>query len=242
MFSAVLALEGTYQNKNILVHNGSGPSGVGYCTKEVRVNGAITTDETNSMAFEIDLSHYGFKAGDKVLIEILHDNTCKPRILNPEDLFPKPSFEIVAMNLSPEGLLSWTSKNESGVLPYIIEQYKWNKWVPVGVVQGSGQIKAQSYSFKVNLHSGENRFRLKQKGFASSVKLSKDIRVTSANPSPKAMVSRDKVEFGTETAFEVYDVYGTNVMKGFGHTVNTTGLKTGEYYLSFDNQTISIRR
>lgn len=238
----MLALEGTYQNKNILVHNGSGPSGVGYCCKEVKVNGAITSDETNSMAFEIDLSHYGFKAGDKVLIEILHDKDCKPRILNPEDLFPKPSFEIVALNLSPEGLLSWTSKNENGVLPYIIEQYKWNKWVPVGVVQGNGQIKAQSYTFKVNLHSGENRFRLKQKGFASVVKLSKDIKVTSANPSPKPKVSPDKVDFGLETAFEVYDVYGTNLMKGFGRTVNTSGLKSGEYYLSFDNQTISIKR
>lgn len=241
-FPAVLALEGTYQNKNILVHNGSGPSGVGYCVKEVRVNGTISTDETNSTAFEIDLTVYHFKAGDKVLIEIEHDKNCKPRILNPGDLFPKPSFEIVSMNLSPDGLLSWTSKNESGALPYIIEQYKWNKWVPVGEVPGTGLAKLQAYSFKVNLHSGENKFRLKQKGFSSTVKLSKDIKVISSSPSPTPMVQKDKVEFPSETAFEVYDVYGINVMKGFGRTVNTAPLKSGDYYLSYDNQTISIKR
>lgn len=206
------------------------------------MNGAITTDETNSTAFEIDLTVLNLKLGDKVLIEIVHDKHCKPRILNPQDLFPKPSFEILSMSLSPDGLLSWTSKNESGALPYIIEQYKWNKWVPVGEVQGLGLAKSQTYNFKVNLHSGENKFRLKQKGFSSTVKLSKDIKVVSTNPSPKPFIQNDKVEFPIETAFEVYDIYGANVIKGFGRTVNTAVLKSGEYYLSYDNQTISIKR
>ena len=55
-----------------------------------------------------------------------------------EDLKPKPSFEILTMNITSGGLLKWTSKMEAGALPYIVEQFKWNKWVPVGEVDGLG--------------------------------------------------------------------------------------------------------
>jgi hypothetical protein len=124
--SAVLVIEGKYQNKNVYVHNGLGVGGVGFCTKEIKVNGQITTDEINSSAFEIDLKAMKLKYGDNVVIEIIHNDGCLPKVLNMEDLKPKPTFEVVMMSITPTGLLKWTSKNEMGALPYIIEQFKWN--------------------------------------------------------------------------------------------------------------------
>lgn len=50
---------------------------------------------------------------------------------------PRPTFEVVSMNINSAGIfLKWTTKNESGPLPYVVEQFKWNKWVYVGEVQG----------------------------------------------------------------------------------------------------------
>src|SRR5690349_13912476 len=110
--AATLVIEGKYQNKNVYVHNGFGAGGVGFCTREIKVNGRLTTDEINSSSFEIDLKAMALKFGDNVIIEIIHNDGCLPKILNMEDLKPKPTFEVLTMNLSNTGLLKWTTKNE----------------------------------------------------------------------------------------------------------------------------------
>lgn len=242
LFSATLVLEGKYQNKNILVHNSFVKNGVGYCAKEIKVNGQITSDETNSAAFEIDLSAMNLKLGEKVIIEIIHDKDCRPKILNPEDLFPKPTYELLAMNLSIDGVLTWSTKNESGSLPFVIEQFKWNKWVRVGEVMGNGTPVKNTYSFKVTMHSGENKFRLRQKGYNASIKVSKDALVVANIKPPLYVLKKESVEFDTETAYEVYDIYGVNLMKGYSKTINISGLKSGDYYLSYDNTTVTFKK
>ena len=45
--SNVLVVEGKFQNKNIYIQNAFGTNGVGFCTTEIKVNGAVTTDEIN---------------------------------------------------------------------------------------------------------------------------------------------------------------------------------------------------
>ncbi|HQQ94957.1 MAG TPA: hypothetical protein PLQ93_10410 [Bacteroidia bacterium] len=238
----VLVIEGQYQNKNILVQNSNAGYGVGFCAKEIRVNGRITTDETNSGAFEIDLASLHLRFGEKVLIEIIHDKSCTPRILNLEDLFPKPSFETLGLALSPDGVLSWTTRKESGSLPFVIEQFKWNKWIPVGEVDGLGTPEQHSYSFKVDLHSGENTFRLRQKGFNAMTRLSESVKVKSKTHKPEMNVSAGSILFDQETAYEVYDIYGVNTMKGFGKEISLADLKAGTYYLSYDNCTVEFRK
>lgn len=242
--SAVLVIEGKYQNKNIYIHNGLGPGGVGFCTKEVKVNGNITTDEINSSSFEIDLKAINLAFGENVLIEIIHYDGCQPKVLNMEDLKPKPSFEIVMMSLSPSGLLKWTTKNENGVLPFIVEQYKWNKWVPVGEVDGIGTAANHDYSFQTALHSGENKYRVKQKGFKSTVKVSKEVTATSPLSKPSFAIQKNNssIDFTEETAYEVYDAFGIIVKKGYGKQIKIENLSKGDYYLCYDNSLTEFKK
>jgi hypothetical protein len=235
--SAILVVEGKFQNKNIYVQNSYGGSGVGYCAVEVKVNGNITTDECNSSAFEIDLTSLKLKYGDKVTIEIIHKDFCKPFILNAEDLKSMPTFDMLNMNLDADGVLNWTTKSESGPLPYIIEQYKWNKWVPIGEVSGLGTPDIHDYNFKVAMHSGENKFRVKQIGLGSMPKYSSPIVVTSMKEKPNYALNKegDALQFSCETAYELYDDYGI-IKKGFGKEINIKNLKKGTYYLCYDNQ------
>ncbi|MBK7819168.1 MAG: hypothetical protein IPJ60_17755 [Sphingobacteriaceae bacterium] len=147
--AGVIIIEGKYQNKNLFVQNYFGNSGVGFCAQEIKVNGKITTDETNSSAFEIDLSALQLKFGEQVTVEISHKEGCLPKVLNADDLLPKPTFDVLVMNISETGLLKWTTKNESGALPYIIETFKWNKWIPVGEVGGAGTLIITIMLFKL---------------------------------------------------------------------------------------------
>lgn len=242
--SAVLVIEGKYQNKNIYIHNGLGPGGVGFCAKEIKVNGNITTDEINSSSFEIDLKAVNLKYGENVTIEIVHFDGCVPKVLNMEDLKPKPTFEVLMMSLSPAGLLKWSTKNENGALPYVVEQFKWNKWVPVGEVDGLGTPGNHDYSFQVAMHSGENKYRVKQKGFNATTKVSKDITATSAINKPSFAIQKNNasIDFSDDTAYEVYDAYGVIVKKGFGKQVKIENLSKGDYYLCYDNSLSEFKK
>lgn len=236
--AGILIVEGKFQNKNIYIQNSFGGNGVGFCATEIKVNGKITTDEVNSSAFEIDLAAMNIKPGQKVVIEISHKSDCMPVVLNPEVLKPRPTFEVVSMNINSTGVLKWTAKNESGSLPYVIEQFKWNKWVYVGEVQGVGSPENHDYSFQVATHSGENKFRVKQVGLGSTPKLSTSVILNSNTNKPSYMITKDNkaIQYTIETAFEIYDAFGSIVKKGFGKEVNIENLAKGKYYLCYDNQ------
>jgi len=174
-----IILKGTFQGENLYVKNPFAPSGVGYCIYEVTVNGMTTTDEINSSAFEIDLSVYGFKKGEELTVAIKYKEGCKPKVLNPEVLNPVATFEV--KNIKIDGnTLSWSTVNESGPLPFIVEQYRWNKWIKVGDVKGTGKQTLNHYSAQVRLNSGENKFRIMQVDYRKKPRYSQEVTVMSS--------------------------------------------------------------
>lgn len=243
--SGTLVLEGKYQNKNIYVQNSFADNGVGFCAYEVRVNGIPSTDEVNSSAFEIDLRNYNLQEGDPVNIQIFHKDGCAPKVLNPEVLKPKPTFTTVSITCSPTGMLTWTSAGETSSIPYVVEQFRWNKWVYIGEVQGIGTPEEHTYSFQTVPHSGENKFRVKQVGFGKEVKYSPEVRLTPANkPTLTFTQSNDSKEItlSGESMYEMYDAYGNVVLKGFGSSIDISSFEKGVYFLCFDNKIEQVNR
>jgi phage terminase large subunit len=51
-----------------------------------------------------------------------------------------------------------------------------------------------------------------------------------------SMKVEDRLVFSEPTLYEIYDIYGRIVFKGYDDSVNVKGLERGEYYLNFDNQ------
>jgi len=232
----ILLLEGKFQNRNLYVQNGY-DGGVGYCVFEVRVNGQVTTDEVNSSAFEIDFTPFNLKSGDPLKVEIFHKEGCLPRVLNPDAIKPKPTCEYLNSEITAEGKLLWKTKGESGSLPFVIEQFKWNKWVKVGEIKGIGTIAENTYEFKVWPHSGQNKFRIKQTGFGLAPKISKPIFYTSTRTQPTYKLAKNAKEilFSAETVYEIYDMYGKIVKKGFGVKIDLKNLPKGNYFLCYDS-------
>jgi hypothetical protein len=237
--AGVIVLEGHYQGKNLYVQNPFAGTGVGFCTFEVTINGEVTTDEVNSSAFEIDFANFQLKVGDPVIVKIKHKDDCKPKVLNPEVLKPKSTFEVVNMSINKEGSFEWTTKGETGKLAFIVEQFRWNKWIKVGEVDGSGTSAENKYDFKITPHSGENKFRVKQVDYSGRPRYSQASRYVSTVGEVSFSPIKVKTEliFTGETLFEVYDSYGNIVKKGFGEKVDASNLKKGIYYLNYDNKT-----
>lgn len=238
-YAGVIVLEGNYQGKNLYIQNPFAGSGVGFCVTEVMVNDRVTTDEFNSSAFEVDFSSLQLTHGERVTVKIKHKDDCKPKVLNPEVLKPKSTFEVVSMKVEKDGTFEWTTKNENGKLPYVVEQFRWNKWVKVGEVEGKGKADVTNYSIKVAPHSGENKFRVKQVDYTGRPKYSEEVKLRSMSPEVSfAPTKVDKeILFTGETMYEIFDMYGNIVKKGFGTKVDVSNLPKGAYYINYDNKT-----
>jgi len=242
--AGVIVLEGNYMGKNIFVKNPFGGAGVGFCVFEVTINGKLSPDEVNQSAFEIDFANQGLKIGDKVFVNIKHKDDCAPEVLNPEVLKPKSTFNSSKSSVNDDGVFGWTVDNENGKLDYIVEQFRWNKWVKVGEVSGNGTPGIHSYDFKITPHSGENKFRTKQVDYTGKPRYSKTAKYMSSSP----VISLDGDKFrgsisfeGGATLYEIYDKYGTIVKRGFGQTVDISSLGKGTHYVSFDNVTETVQ-
>ncbi|MFO8000137.1 MAG: hypothetical protein R6U46_02765 [Marinilabilia sp.] len=232
-----IELNGTYQGENIYVKNPYAESGVGFCVYEVMVNGMTTTDEINSNAFEIDLTAYRFAIGDPVQVTIKYKEGCEPTVVNPEVISPETTFETVDIFVEDDKLI-WETTGEAGSLPFIVEQHRWNKWVQMGTVEGEGTNGKHRYELPVRLHSGENRFRVRQTDPHSGRRMSPEVTVESDKPevSVESRSVEDRLIFSAPTLYEIYDLHGRIIFKGFGDTIKVDGLDKEEYFLNFDNQ------
>jgi len=238
-----LSIEGSYQGKNLYVQNPMDGDGFGFCATKVTVNGDVMPGGCASSAFEIDFSLFNVEIGDPVFIVIEHNDGCKPKILNPEVLLPKSTFKVTDMKCSSAGKLTWSTTDEQGKLPFIIEQYRWNKWVQVGEVQGKGTPGTNSYEFQVVPHSGENTIRVVQIDHSGAPRTSKTVKfnstVASVSFSPvkvKTIINFTSNGKPVETRYEIYDAYGNIVKKGIGSSVPCGNLQKGAYYINFDNK------
>ena len=238
-FAGTLVVEGHYQGKNLFIQNPFSEAGVGFCVFEVTVNDQIATDEINSSAFEIDMNNFGLKVGDAVVVKVRHKDGCTPVILNPEVLKPKSTFDIISQSIGSDGVYHWVATNETGELPFIIEQKRWNKWVKVGEVMGNGKPGEHKYEFKVTPHSGENTFRVKQVDLTCRARFSDVVKYT--DPSVQAVTwgpvkPKEEITFTANTLYEIYDQYGNIVKRGYANKVDITTLKKDLYYLNYDSK------
>ena len=230
-----IELRGTYQGENLYVQNPFAASGVGFCVYEVTVNGMTTTDEINSSAFEIDLTVFGFQVGDQITVTVKCKEGCTARILNPEVLRSRATFEIVSIKIEKSNVV-WTTLNESGPLPFYVEQFRWSKWVTIGEVTGKGTLEQNTYTVPLRLHSGENRIRIRQTDSRKISKFSREVTTRSnIKPVTYKIESNSQIVFSQPTMYEIYDYYGRIVFKGFGDSVNIGSLEKGRYHLNYDN-------
>ena len=238
-WAGTLVLEGNFQGKNLFIQNPFSEAGVGFCVYEVTVNDQIATDEINSSAFEVDMNNFGLKLGEKVLVKIKHKDGCTPLVLNPEVLRPKSTFDIVKQEVAADGTYKWTTSNETGELPFLIEQKRWNKWVKVGELPGIGTPGEHTYTFNVTPHSGENTFRVKQVDLTKKARYSQGVMFSDASVGAitwSPLKPKDEILFSGNTLYEVYDQYGNIVKRGYANKIDVSTLKKDLYYLNYDNK------
>ena len=232
-----IVLNGCYHGKDVFVQNPQNDDGIGYCVWEVQVNGLVTLDTINASTFRITLSSYGFSIGDSVHIVIKHRKDCTPIVLN-DAIGPIFSFEIVKMKVDSSQILQWVTRNEQGALPFIVEQFRWNKWVGIGEVKSKGTLNRNDYSFKIPSHTGMSVFRVKQCRPSGRPIYSRSIKHGVIEPEIFfKKKDNEKLVFTATTDHEIYDKNGNIMLQGKGDTIPISELPKGTYYLNYGNKT-----
>jgi hypothetical protein len=241
-----LTIEGTYKGYNVYIQNPfppCGPVDTCPCVYKVLVNGIQTKDDIMAPAFQIDLSHYNFKIGDSLIIEIFHTKNCQPKVLSTYH-GRKNVLEISSLTIDANSVLHWTTKNELVRMPFTVQVFRWNKWVTMGEVDGKGGPDGNvasyenTYEFKLLQHSGENKIRIKQDSNISTI-----IVWNSSIPEVTYNIDQltKEIIFSAETAYEIYDEWGNLLIKGCDKEVDCKDLKYGIYFLNYDNKTEKIK-
>ncbi|MFK8037452.1 MAG: hypothetical protein AB8B74_04130 [Crocinitomicaceae bacterium] len=241
---ADLSIEGHYQGKSLFVQNPEDEDGFGFCVTKVTVNGNPIIESVQKPAFEIGFEDMDLKIGDPVFIVLEHGSGCKPKILNSEVLLAKSTYEIQSMNVSPNGDLIWKTTKEAGKLPFVIEQYRWNKWVVIGEVNGKGVPSINEYTFKITPHSDTNRIRVIQIDHSGKKRVSDPVIFVNRiikEPSFFPKKVKDVLKFSAqgvsiETRYEIFDTYGNMVKKGIASEIDCSNLRKGIYYINYDNK------
>ena len=232
----VVIIKGYYQGKNVYVQNPPVNNGSGYCIYEVLINDKPGSDEVNSASFEIDLGIWYLKIGDPVNLTFRTSERCDVRIVNPDAIYPASSFELNEIMCNEQGRLRWTTRGERLPIDYVVEQFKWNKWVVAGGVKGTGNDSA-SYEISVRLTSGQNIFRLYQLDYKGQ-RMGPEYKYV--NPAPPVEIVKTQftktLDFSRETGYELYSEFGNLIRNGFGKSIDTAILPAGSYYLSYDNK------
>ncbi|HLP13835.1 MAG TPA: hypothetical protein VK177_18020 [Flavobacteriales bacterium] len=233
-----LIATGTYKGKNLYMQNPMKEKGRGFCVQKVMINKKEEKINVESSAFEIPFDSTKYHIGDPVEVMVIHAEGCRPKLLE-INVERKALFEPEYMTLDSIGRLTFKTKTETEKLTFAIEQFRWNKWVKVGEVPGQGK-SGSIYNYRLKLHSGLNRIRIRQVDYFGKSKPSATVDVKSNSPeilfmSP-ATVST-VIELSEESLYEIYDEYGNVIRQEMGKDIDISRLKKGTYYLNYDNTT-----
>lgn len=242
-FAGEITLKGNYYGFNLYVTNPS--TGDGYCVKEVYVNNMLTRDEIHSNSFEVDFAQLGIKVGEQVTIVIKHSDGCTPKVINPNALTANTSFNYTSFKSDKNGNLSWVIKGTISEEPFIVEQFRWNKWINCGEVSSAEQTGSGQYSFSPNLHTGLNLFRIVHPDNSGNPIYTKTVKFSNLKAKPVIVESTkvtNKIIFNIETMYEIFDLNGNFILGGVGKEVDINDIEKGKYWLNYDNKSVNFSK
>ncbi len=241
-----MILKGVYQGKDLYIINPMLDIGEEYCAYEVFVNDKKFEDVINSSAFRISLDYVGLQFGQEYEVVIKHHEDCTPKLVNPEVLKPLCTYEVVSQVLGYDNVLKFVTDNESGKLPFHVEEFRWGKWIEVGRIPGEGGPGRRNYSQKVYPYNGENRYRVYQVDHLNR-KFYSDEMVFNIEKEPVTVTTKltkvaKEIAFSSYTYYAVIDEFGEELISGTGDVVDVSNLKKGEYFLNFENEYVVFKK
>ena len=143
-----------------------------------------------------------------------------------------------------DSVLSWTATENSLKVTYVVQQFRWNKWVNWDTIEGKSKGDTTKYSANIAkyFHSNENVFRVNPKVKEKVIANSQNVKHLEKNLDiqlPRLVYYNKNapmdVTFNKPTWFEVYNKFGTLLIHGYGISFSRKGFPRDVYYVNYDN-------
>jgi hypothetical protein len=160
----------------------------------------------------------------------------------------KSVAEILSCTLKTDTIIRWTAREDTTKFTYVIQQFKWNRWVNWDTIQSLNQKDSVSYEVKVSgyLHSGENKFRIKANNITPKTILSQPVLFTNKEYDIFQLQGHfpyyqtHPVTFSKNTYYELYDKNGNKLKQDYGKSFYIKDLPKDIYWLCYDNKITEI--
>lgn len=129
-------------------------------------------------------------------------------------------------------------------MPFVLQQFKWGKWVDVVRVDGRGGPGERQYSAVMVPIPGENILRLTHLAPDGTLQVKGEARFSAEVPSVEFnyIQKQQKIEFSKRTQFEIVDAFGTVVLRGNGEQAVLRYLARGEYFVNFGARSETFKK
>ncbi len=232
--AAELIITGVYHGTNLYVQNPHDGKG-NYCISEVYLNNK-RVEHAATTAFDIDLSALQLK--DAITVKIIHRDDCMPKIMNLNAIKAREEFQFTNIEATDDKII-WVAKGEKKFGQYFIEVFKNNAWMIDKVFNCKAQQGNNVYDSPISHASGTNKYRIKYLEISGKSNYSQEVSFVSDAERvtfyPKSVL--EEITFSKVVKFEVLDIYYNVLIRGNGASIDCAKLKSGSYYLIFDNRT-----
>lgn len=234
LLAGEMFLSGVYKGVNLYIQNPV-HQGKEFCIKSVTVNGK-SMPIPKATAFELKLSFLA--KGTPVNIKIVHHDDCKPVVLNPNSIKDKARFRFNNVTVT-DAKIAWNTSGETEYGSFIVLKYEHNEWTEEYMMKAKGSARQNVYTYQAHHHTGENRYQLKYIPAQGKSSLSDEFKFVAEMERVTFYPKRvSKVlTFSREVKYAIRDVHGKVIKKGIAEKVDCSDLKSGNYYLSYDNNT-----
>lgn len=234
----LITIRGVYQGESVFVHNPYDEVLKEYCVTFVYINGVKVVSHPQTSAFEVSFDTMA--VGTKVEIKIYGHQECinDVKLLNPTAIKSDAMFSFVSLKVT-ETNLTWRAKGETPKGHYLVRYYLNKEWVTVRKLEAKHEVSEDNYSVNVVTYPGDNKFKLVfVEGDGTQIESDvQGINVKGAFVKFYPGKVDDKISFSPsiKVNYKVVNFEGEVIKRGYGTTVDCTGLEKKKYYTLFYN-------
>ncbi|MDP4265933.1 MAG: hypothetical protein Q8880_00685, partial [Bacteroidota bacterium] len=141
-------------------------------------------------------------------------------------------------NIDKNGKVTWETIGETPNTVYIVEQYRWKRWVEVAKVKSRAN-KASNYVYytEIHPHFGVNNIRIREFDNNKEIEVKAETKFKSTSKLIQLLTQKaeNELKFSGSTLYEIMDMNLNLILSGYDNKVDVSSLPKGKYYANFDN-------
>lgn len=230
------SLTGVYKGHSLYIQNSYEVKYDAFCIEDIYINKKIQRLNLNLSAIKVNFK--GVDLFTPVSVQVVHGDSCKIRIVNPEAVLYHTSFKFDSLYLN-DSIMHWYTKGDKRDGMFIVEKlHNEDYWEEVKRIRAKGRFDGAQYVYFPEHEAGGNKFRIRYELPNGRFLYSKEMEF-SYYPDPitfSPKVVQDEIILSRSSIYEIMDSGGNVILRGQGDEIPLRLLKPGDYSIVLEGQ------